>query len=230
VFIASLVSVVIPALNEERTLARTLAHLRLSEGMEVVVADGGSTDRTREIAREHGCAVVESPRGRARQMNAGARAATGDIFLFLHADCTLPAGAFEAIREALVRPGVVAGAFYLSIAHPALRFRLIEFFANIRSRLTRVPYGDQGLFLGREAFERVGGFPDIPFMEDIALGRILRRMGRIAFLRPPIGASARRWLREGALRTTLLDWRLALSYSLLRVPPERLAALYRDVR
>jgi rSAM/selenodomain-associated transferase 2 len=219
-----------PVLNEEERVLHTLPLLGLTENEELLVVDGGSTDRTVEISRRFTEKVFVTGAGRGRQMNTGAGHASGGILLFLHADCTLPENAFDSLRSALKNRDVSAGAFDLRIDHPSVRFRLIELGANLRSRLTSVPYGDQGLFLRRETFERMGGFRDIPLMEDIEIAGRLKREGRIVFVRPPILASPRRWLKEGPAYTTLRDWSIALAYSLCKVPPERLARYYKDVR
>ncbi len=219
-----------PVLNEAGALRETLGGLKLTQGEELIVVDGGSADETVSIAREFADTVLETRRGRGLQMHLGAERAGGGILLFLHADCLLPQGAFDAVRAALSEPGVSAGAFDLGIRHPSVCFRVVELGANLRSRLTRVPYGDQGLFMRAGTYRRVGGFRDMPLMEDIEIGGRLRKAGRVAFLRPPIMASPRRWLKEGVVRATLRDWRLALSYTLLKAPPERLARHYRDVR
>lgn len=223
-------SVVVPALNEEKVLHGTLGSLGLTENEELIVVDGGSSDATVSIASHYTDNVLVTERGRARQMNAGAERAGGEILLFLHADCIPPEGAFGMIRAALAREGVAAGAFDLSIDHPGLRFRLIELGANLRSRLTSIAYGDQGLFMRKSLFEALGGFAQIPIMEDIEISSRLKRTGKIVFLRPPVATGPRRWLREGALYMTLRDWSLALSYGILGASPERLARHYRDVR
>ncbi|GAB4389997.1 MAG: TIGR04283 family arsenosugar biosynthesis glycosyltransferase [Thermodesulfovibrionales bacterium] len=223
-------SVIVPALNEEKALGKTLGSLELTENEELIVVDGGSSDATVAVASRYAHMVLSAQRGRARQMNAGAARARGDILFFLHADCVPPAGAFGMIRETVARKGVSAGAFDLAIAHPGLCFRLIELGANLRSRLTSIAYGDQGLFMRRSVFEEIGGFADIPLMEDIEISSRLKKAGEVVFLRPPVSTEPRRWLTEGALYTTLRDWSLALSYSVFGASPERLARHYRDVR
>ncbi len=226
----SKISIVMPVLNEAENLRNTLDSLDLSSNEELIIVDGGSRDETLAIAREFTDKVYKTKTGRASVMNYGARRAAGDILLFFHSDCVLPDGGFEVIRETLSDPGVAAGAFFLGIDHPEPGFRLIEFGANLRSRFTSLLYGDQGMFLRKEVFEKVGGFADIPLMEDIEISGRLKRLGKIVFVMPPIKASPRRWLREGAFYTTLRDWSLALSYTVLKVSPERLLRYYKEVR
>lgn len=222
------ISVVVPTLNEAGVLARTLEGLPAGF-VDVVVADGGSTDATTAIAREHGARVTVARPGRGPQMNAGAAAAKGDVLLFLHADTALPPDAVARIGAALADPGVVAGAFLLGIDSPDPRLALIARAANLRTRLTRVPYGDQAPFVRRAAFDAAGGFPDVPIMEDVMLGRRLKRLGRIVVVPARVRTSARRWEREGVVRTTLRNAALITLY-LLGVHPRRLARWYGHVR
>lgn len=222
------ISVVVPTLNEAAVLGRTLAGL--PPGFcEVVVADGGSTDATAEIARAHGARVTVAQAGRGPQMNAGAQAARGGVLVFLHADTALPADAAGRIAAALADPRVVGGAFSLGIDSTDPRLGAIARAANLRTRLTGVPYGDQALFVRRGAFAAAGGFPAVPIMEDVALARALKRLGRVVLLPTRVRTSARRWEREGIVRTTLRNAALIGLY-LLGVPPVRLARWYRDVR
>jgi rSAM/selenodomain-associated transferase 2 len=222
------ISVVVPTLNEAAVLGRTLAGLPPGFS-EVVVADGGSTDATAEIARAHGARVTVGPPGRGPQLNAGAAAAQGAVLLFLHADTALPPDAAGRIAAALADPGVVGGAFRLGIDSADPRLGCIARAANLRTRLTGVAYGDQAVFVRRTAFVAAGGFPEVPIMEDVALGRALKRLGRVVLLPARVRTSARRWEREGVLRTTLRNAAL-ISLYLLGVPPARLARWYRDVR
>lgn len=224
------ISVIIPVLDEENHIAETLSAIPCSDCEELIVVDGGSRDRTVSLAAEFTKKVFVTRRGRGRQMNFGAGRAQGEILLFLHADCRLPDHGFAMIRKVLREDGIAAGAFDLAVDHPSFRFRIIEIGANVRSRITSVPYGDQGVFMRREVFHAVGGFPDIPLMEDIAMARKLKKRGKIRFIRPPIRTSPRRWLEEGLIYTTFRDWTLALSYSVFNVSPDKLEKFYRDVR
>jgi rSAM/selenodomain-associated transferase 2 len=158
-------------------------------------------------------------------MNTGAREARGDVILFLHADTRLPDGALEAVSGALDDQRVIGGRFDVRFDSPRLVFRMIAFFMNLRSRLSGISTGDQALFVRRSVFESIGGYPDIPLMEDIELCRRLKRHGRLAALRPRVTASARKWEREGALRTMALMWLLRFLY-MVGVPPTRLHRWY----
>jgi len=190
------------------------------------VVDGGSADATREVvARFSHVALVTSPRGRARQMNAGAQQARGDVLLFLHADTRLPDGALAAIAAALDDARVVGGRFDVGFDSPRPVFRMIAFFMNVRSRWSGISTGDQALFVRRGVFEAMGGYPDIVLMEDIEFCRRLKRRGKLAALRTRVTTSARKWEREGAFRTMALMWGLRFLY-LVGVSPDRLHGWY----
>lgn len=220
-------SVIIPTLEEAACLANALASA--PKGSEIIVSDAGSRDDTRLIAERVGARVVTGARGRARQMNLGARAASGDVLLFLHADCVLPDGSLEAMSEALSDPGVVGGSFRLRIRDAGLRLKIVAFGSNVRARFLKTPYGDQVLFARRSAFESVGGFPELPFMEDVAFVRGLRRIGRLALLPLAVTTDPRHWQRLGPVTTTLLNWSAVGLFS-LGVSAERLAPLYFRLR
>jgi rSAM/selenodomain-associated transferase 2 len=219
-----------PVINEAKALRDTLGSIHLTSDEELIVVDGGSTDDTLSIANKFTDKVFSAKTGRASVMNYGAEQAEGEILLFLHADCILPVQGFTIIRETLKVKGTVAGGFYISIDQQGPGFRLIEYMANVRARVTSLVYGDQGMFLRKAIFDRVGGFKDMQLMEDIEISRKLNRLGRIAFVKPPIKASPRRWVKEGAFYTTFRDWSIAFSYAFLGVTPEKLIKYYREVR
>ena len=220
------VSVVIPVLNEEAQLPATLAAVGRGGPHEVIVVDGGSGDQTVAIARAHDAIVLCAPSNRARQMNCGAAAATGESLLFLHADTILPPGFPALVNTTLARPGVAGGAFEFAISGEFAGRRLIERGTNWRARRRQMPYGDQAIFVRRETFAQVGGFPDLPIMEDYEFVRRLRRLGKIALAAGAAMTSDRRWQRLGAARTTLFNQFVVAGYR-LGVPPTRLARWYR---
>ena len=223
------ISVVIPVLNEEKTIAENLAALMALTPDEVIVVDGGSADRTREISAQAGATVTRCAPGRALQMNCGAQHATGDILLFLHADTRLPAAAFPDIIAALEDARYLGGRFDVELDGDHWLLKLIGAMINQRSRITKVATGDQAIFVRRNVFARVGGFPDIPLMEDIAFCRALKRLGRIACLRSKVLTSARRWETEGVWRTVIKMWTLKLLY-FAGVSPVKLKRFYADTR
>ena len=221
------ISIIIPCLNEADGIAETLralAPLR-ARGAEVIVVDGGSRDGTAERAAPLADAVVPAPRGRASQMNAGAKRARGEILVFLHADTWLPEAADALIIEGLQRSRRGWGRFDVAIAgrHPLLR--IVERLMNLRSRLTGIATGDQAIFVTRSLFTAAGGYPEIALMEDVALSKRLKRFGPPLCLRHRLTTSGRRWERRGVLRTILLMWRLRLAYW-LGADPGKLAMRY----
>jgi rSAM/selenodomain-associated transferase 2 len=218
-------TIVLPVLNEAAIIVaalQALAPLR-ARGAEVIVADGYSRDGTAQLAEPFADRIITVRRGRGAPMNAGAALATGDALLFLHADTTLPDNADRLIDAALARRAW--GRFDLRIAgsHPLLA--VVARMINWRSRLTGVATGDQAIFVSREAFQRVGGFPDLPLMEDIAISRRLKRLCRPFCIATPAVTSGRRWEQNGVIRTIVLMWRLRLSYY-LGIEPALLAKLY----
>jgi rSAM/selenodomain-associated transferase 2 len=223
-----MLSIVVPMLDEAAALPALLAHLAhwQAGGGEVVLVDGGSTDGSAAIARAAGFTVVNAERGRARQMNAGAAVAQGGVLLFLHADTQLPVGAGRAVRAALAEAGREWGRFDVLITGRSPMLGVVAALMNLRSRLTGIATGDQAMFMRREAFDAVGGFPLQPLMEDIELSRRLRRRSRPACVRLRVATSGRRWEERGVWRTIVLMWRLRWAYW-RGVPAERLAEAYR---
>ncbi len=216
-------AIIVPMLNEEAGIAAALAALRPLDA-EIVAVDGGSSDKSMAHAELHADRVLAAPRGRARQMNAGAMAAHGDILLFLHADTVLPPQADRLVREAIAS-GAHWGRFDVRIAGNSAWFPLIAALMNLRSRLTGIATGDQAIFVRRTAFEQIGGFADIPLMEDILLSQRLKRLGRPACLRHKVTTAGRRWEQHGVLRTILTMWWLRLRF-FLGADPAALASEY----
>jgi len=223
------ISVIVPVLNEEKSIAATLAPLASLQPYETIVVDGGSEDRTREIAGKFAVKIIQSERGRARQMNRGAQEASGEVLLFLHADTRLPATAFGDIAGALGDARFIGGRFDIVLDGAHWILPVVGRMISYRSRLSKVGTGDQALFVRREVFQSMGGFPDIPLMEDIAFCRALKRLGDVACLRSRVVTSARRWEVDGVWRTIFRMWTLKLLY-LTGVSPARLKQFYADTR
>ena len=226
-------SVIIPALDEEASIARVIRSCREAGPCEVVVVDGGSRDRTVEIARGEADAVIAAPRGRAAQMNAGAAVARGEVLLFLHADTLLPGRSVPAVLDALQDPEVIGGAFRVRLAASPGAGRYVRATLGVTGRMigaraavSRSYSGDQAIFARAEAFRAVGGFPEIPLMEDVELSRRMRRAGKTVLLPLRVETSGRRWEAWGPLRTVLFMWRLRIGYLLGRTP-SRCADAYR---
>lgn len=220
------VSVIIPALNEEGYIKRSIESVKKLNPLEVIVVDGGSTDRTREIAEREGAIVIESPRGRGTQMNRGASIARGDVLLFLHADSL---NLEELDIKNCLGNRYAGGFFKLKFNDSSISIRLVEIFANLRSRLFSLPYGDQAIFIKKEVFERIGGFKDYPFLEDLELVRRLRRFGRLKPLPHKVIVSARRLKKGYPLSPVFVSLRnvlIALLF-ILGVNPYRLMRFYR---
>lgn len=221
------ISVIIPTLNEGQGIAVTIRAVRTGRNVEVIVADGLSTDETASRALRAGARIVSSERSRAVQMNAGAGHATGELLVFLHADTRLPRGYDAVVRDALEDPSVAAGAFSLGFDEDTNGLRVVALGANLRSRLFGLPYGDQAFFTRRDAFRMTGGFPRAPIMEDVAFIRSMKRAGRVVIVPGRVITSARRYASLGPLKTWLLNQTAMAAYA-LGMPLETIAGLYRS--
>lgn len=222
------ISVVIPALNEADNIAAAIRSCAGEVG-EVVVVDGGSVDATTVIAASEGAHVICAARGRAAQMNAGAATVSGDIVLFLHADTRLPAGFDRVVHAAMQDAAVVGGRFDIDLQPGSPLIWLTARLISLRSRLSRIATGDQAIFVRRAVFDAIGGFPDLPIMEDLAFSIELKRRGRIACLRQRVVSDSRRWRSDGVVRTILLMWTMRFLY-FLGASPVWLRKLYADTR
>lgn len=213
------VSVIIPTLNEASRVGEAIDSAFAAGAAEVIVSDGGSSDSTVAVAREHGARVIEGETMRSRQMNRAAAEAAGEVLIFLHADTRLPLGACAAVQES----GAVFGGFRIQFAEDAFRLRFAAAMINLRTRLTRCPWGDQAQFISRKAFD---GFREIPIMEDYDLAVRMKRSGRTVVLPQKVTTSGRRFLRRGLFRTSLMNWRIIIAWR-LGADPEKLARIYR---
>lgn len=224
------ISVIIPVLNEANQIQSVLRTLhtayRGSHQPEIIIVDGGSQDDTVALAKQAGARVITTELGRAHQLNAGASIATGKILLFLHADTCLPDGFDTAVQQILAQSGVSGGAFQLQIDGKEPGLRLVEWGVKWRSLLLQLPYGDQALFLKTETFQQLGGFPELPIMEDFVFVRRLQAKGRVAIVSAPVITSARRWQKVGIFKTTLINQLVILAY-FLGVPLKQIARWYR---
>lgn len=219
------VTVLIPTLNEETRIAAAIESAFAAGAAEVVVADGGSGDATQRIARECGARVIDGEAMRSRQLNRGAEAASNDAIIFLHADTTLPSSACEAVVRALAG-GAIFGGFRLRFAERSLRLRLVAALINLRTRITRCPWGDQAQFVSRPAFLSSGGFLPIAIMEDYELAVRMKRRGRSVLLADKVTTSGRRFVERGVLRTTVTNWRVIVAWR-MGADAGRLAQMYR---
>lgn len=214
------VSVVIPAINEAAVIERAVQSVG-REAMETIVVDGGSRDQTPLLAVQAGAQVLQSLPGRARQQNAGASAAKGDVLLFLHADNFLsPMAVAQVIRQIDSQPGTCWGAMRQRILDDSIAYRLLEWGNAMRVKLRHLPFGDQAIFIRRDVFEQVGGFPDQPLMEDLLLSSRLRRMSRPCLIEGPVYVDARRWRQRGPWRQTIRNWHLQWRHACGATPAE----------
>ncbi len=222
-----LISIIIPVLNEAAIIEKILWQLKNNPQVEIIVVDGGSSDRTVDLARQMAVTVITVANlGRSAQMNAGALIAQGEYLLFLHVDTQLPANYSELVIKTLARPQVIAGAFELGIDSAAKSLRLVELFVKMRSHLCSLPYGDQAIFLSKKVFTEIGGFPNLPIMEDFELVQRLKRLGKIAIAPARAITSPRRWQKLGVWRTTLINQLVIIGYY-LGISPVKLKNFYR---
>ena len=219
-----MVTVIIPALNEQEWIERSVRSAIDAGAAEVIVADGGSTDATARRATAAGARVLLAAPPRGTQLNTAAAVASHDHIIFLHADTMLPPGACEAVRDALGR--VAFGGFRIAFAEPAFKLRVAAAMINLRTRLTRCPWGDQAQFIRRDVFRESGGFRDMPIMEDYEIAQRMRGRGRVALLPLAVTTSGRRFLRKGVLRTAITNWSIIFSYR-RGTPADELARAYR---
>lgn len=219
------VSIIIPTLNEAGALGKTLDLLAPLSPEEIVVVDGGSTDTTQEIAETYPVRWVTSSPGRARQMNAGAEQARGDLLMFLHADTSLDPAGYAMMKQFMADGSRVGGAFSLDIASTAKSLKLVSRMANLRARTLKLAYGDQAFFVRADVFSRLGGFQTIPICEDLDFFRRLRKQGQVLILPHKASTSARRWEREGVFYCTLRNSLIASAF-LLGCPPRLLSKWY----
>ena len=223
-----LVSIIIPVLNEAAILKHTLTQLQQYLGVEIIVVDGGSRDNTIAIARQTEATVISvTGKGRAGQMNAGAKIARGNILLFLHADTQLPANFLPLVSKTLDRSGIIAGAFELTIAGTKPALRWIETLVKMRSHLLSLPYGDQAIFITKVAFLKLGGFADLPIMEDFEFIKRAQKLGKIAIAPAAVTTSGRRWQKLGVWQTTAINQLIIAGYY-LGISPKKLANFYRN--
>lgn len=223
------ISVILPVWNEASIINHTIATIlsqRCSKNMEIIVVDGSAEGETIQAVQEKEVKKIVSEKGRSRQMNAGATIACGEVLFFLHADTLLPGEALCAIASIMQRREFVGGAFDLGIDSDRTVFRLIETAASLRSRITRVPYGDQGIFMRKDYFHAIGGFREMPLMEDVDLMRRIKKAGdKICIIPLKVKTSPRRWEKEGILSCTLRNWTIITLYY-LGFPPEKLVKYY----
>ncbi|MGP0128323.1 MAG: TIGR04283 family arsenosugar biosynthesis glycosyltransferase [cyanobacterium endosymbiont of Rhopalodia musculus] len=221
------ISIIIPVLNEETVIVKTLNNLQKDEAIEVIIVDGGSQDNTVQLVRNMGVKIIKSTQAnRSLQMNQGALLATGNILLFLHADTILPQGYDQLILNSFLNSKIVGGAFRLKIDLSLFSLRLIEILVNWRSQFCSIPYGDQGIFVKTSVFREIGGFTNFPIMEDFEFIQRLKKRGKIIILSAKVVTSGRRWQKLGVIKTTLINQLIILGYY-LGIPPKKLAQWYR---
>jgi len=224
-----LISVIIPTYNESETIKGTIEHLRTwNNQLEIIIVDGGSKDGSTNLINPE-VKLLQAPRGRSSQMNAGALLASGEVLLFLHSDTRLPHDFLQQLESSLSDSSVIGGAFKIKIDHPGLFFYLTSLSSNLRATITGIHFGDQAIFVRRDIFLKIGGFPPIELLEDWEFSLSMRRIGKTVLLPGPVRTSARRWLIHGKWRTTWLMHKIKVLY-LLGTSPADLKGMYSDRR
>lgn len=223
-----MLSIIIPVYNEEGTISTLLEHLSGSRNAEIIVVDGSSPDRTWKIVQEYGVKGIRTIKNRAWQLNEGARIAEGEALVFLHADCLPEKGSLEKIRDCL-RKGFVGGCLSQRIDSSRSIYRFIEESGNVRARLLGVFYGDQAIFVRRDVFFALGGFDRVELFDDVMFSRKLKRAGRTCVLKEKVHVAARRWEKQGIIKTVLINWLLTATFW-LGISPRRLKSIYQDIR
>ena len=224
-------AIVIPVFNEAKVLPKalkSLAELSMDSPDSIIFVDGGSTDQSRELIHEHGFECLQCESGRAKQMNFGTETTESDIILYLHVDTSISSSNISSIKKSY-NYGFLSGRFDITFTNSSITYRIISFFINVRSRFSKISTGDQAIFIRRDIFEKIGGFPDIPLMEDITISNKLKRLGKVACLKDTVTTSSRRWEKNGVIHTITLMWKIRLLYW-LGIDPEKLAAMYRNTR
>ena len=220
------ISVIIPTRNEAENIEGLLRYLHhLDSALEIIVADAGSTDKTVEKAKRLS-KVIQSAKGRGVQMNEGAKVARGDVLWFIHADCYPHPDSIQAMKQALANEEIVGGGFEYALHHPGFRFRVVEFLSNRKNRLLKWLFGDMGIFVRREVFVQMGGYSEIPLMEDMDFSQRLKHHGKIVILRQRMKTSARRWIEEGYVLNSLRSWLFQSAWA-LGASPATLARFYK---
>lgn len=226
----SLISIIIPIINEEKSLLNLLPTLPNKSSIEIIFVDGGSQDNSINLIKQYGFQVISSPQlRRSYQMNLGANSAQGEIFLFLHGDTLLPSNFDDLILQTIHQNNFIMGAFYLKINSNKFIFRILETLVNYRSTYFSLPYGDQGIFLTKKVFKEIKGYKDMAIMEDFELVNRLKKLGKIYVIKSPVLTSARRWEKLGVFKTTLINQLIIIGYY-LKIDLKKLASFYRQIR
>ncbi|MDX8388650.1 MAG: TIGR04283 family arsenosugar biosynthesis glycosyltransferase [Ghiorsea sp.] len=224
-------AVIIPVFNEAKALPDALTKLNrlsMNSADSIIFVDGGSTDQSREIIQRQGYTCLQSAPGRAKQMNFGTKNSRGDIVLYLHVDTSISSSNISSIKKTYIE-GFLSGRFNIRLSNSHITYCIISFFINLRSRMTKISTGDQGIFVRRDIFNKIGGFPEITLMEDIAISHLLKKEGKVSCLKNKLETSSRRWEQHGLVKTVMLMWKLRLLYW-LGVSPNKLANMYRNPR